>query len=292
MKALRIFLIVLLICLVTFIFFYAQLLKNMPNNKPQPIDSNKIICIILTTEQSFLTRGTTIWKTYGKKCDAILFACNCSNFLRNKNFTSIPFLQLNITEDYNKMDKKVVSALNETYKIYNKTNNWFLLVDDDTYVFVDNARKFISKLNYSQPHTYGHNFKITLKNGFHSGGGGTLFTPESMKRIVTSIRLGKCDDSVVFGDIMVGLCSEKSNVTMGNSLDEFGRERFHPINMKISYKGPPQDWLFSYSQNTPKFGKECCSEQSITFHYASPEDMIEYSKLNDESNLTVLYSKL
>jgi hypothetical protein len=78
---------------------------------------------------------------------------------------------------------------------------------------------------------------------------------------------------------------------LGNSLDELGRERFHPINMKKSLKGP-KDWLHTYSSNIVKYGKECCSEQSITFHYTSPNQMIEYSKLKDESDLTILFNKL
>jgi hypothetical protein len=57
--------------------------------------------------------------------------------------------------------------------------------------------------------------------------------------------------------------------------------------MKKSLKGP-KDWLHTYSSNIVKYGKECCSEQSITFHYTSPSEMIEYSKLKDESNLMML----
>jgi glycoprotein-N-acetylgalactosamine 3-beta-galactosyltransferase len=270
---------------------YSQLLNTYPNRKIQ-ILKKKLVCIVLTTENSFQNRAIVAWKTWTQKCDKTLFACNCSNFAINKNYTDIPFLHLNITENYNKMDVKVIQTLNETYKIYNKNYYWFLLVDEDTYVFVDNAKRFMSKINQTLPETYGLNFKMTIKGGYHSGGAGVLFTPESMKRIVNSIHKGICNDSVVFGDLLVGLCSERSNVTLGNSLDELGRERFHAINMRTSYKGPPQDWLYSYCSNTPKFGKECCSEQSITFHYTSPQKMIEYSKLKDESNLTVLFNKL
>jgi glycoprotein-N-acetylgalactosamine 3-beta-galactosyltransferase len=158
-------------------------------------------------------------------------------------------------------------------------------------VFVDNAKRFMSKIDQSLPHTFGHNFKVIVKGGFQSGGGGVLFTPESMKRIVKSILENKCNDSVQMGDLVVGICSERSNVIIGNSLDALGRERFHPINMKKSFKGP-KIWLHTYSSNIVKYGEECCSDQSITFHYTSPNDMIEYSKLKDESNLTVLFNKL
>ena len=251
-----------------------------------------LVCIILTTEESFSSRAVTVWQTYAKKCDRVVFACNCSNFDKNKNYTDMPILQLNITEDYNKMDKKVLTTLNDAYSMYSEPYYWFLLVDDDTYVFADNARRFISKLKGSEPLTYGYNYKITVAQGYHSGGGGTLFTPESIKRIVASIRVGKCNESVGFGDIMLGLCSEKSNVTMGNSLDEFGRERFHPLTLKNHYLETDRFSLGFYSSNEAKFGKECCSEQSITFHYVSKEEMIEYSKINDESDLTVIYNKL
>ena len=256
------------------------------------INSNhqKLVCIILTVENSIETKAKTAWKTWAKKCDVAQFACNCSNFERN--YTDLPIMQLNITESYQLMDRKVMAALEKSYNKYNDENTWFILIDDDTYVFVDNARSFISKLNKHDPLTYGYNFNYILKNGYHSGGGGVLFTPESMKRIANSIKKGLCNDSHMFGDVMIGVCSERSNVTMGNSLDELGRERFHPESMRRHLKGPTIDWLTFYSANKHKIGKECCSEQSITFHYSSIDDMIYFSKIKNESNLESLFKEI
>ena len=88
-----------------------------------------------------------------------------------------------MTENYQKMDAKVIQTLKETYKIYNKSYYWFLLVDDDTYGFVDNAKRFMSKIDQTLPQTFGHNFKVVDEGvGWES-----LFTPQSMKRIVKSI---------------------------------------------------------------------------------------------------------
>jgi hypothetical protein len=123
---------------------YIQIFNMFSTEKIEK-DKKKLVCIILTTENNFHTRGLTVWNTYGKKCDQVLFSCNCSNFSRNKNYNDIPFLQLNVTENYHKMDVKVIQTLKETYKIYNKSYYWFLLVDDDTYVFVDNAKRFNDK---------------------------------------------------------------------------------------------------------------------------------------------------
>ena len=287
------FALLLSISIATIIFYcnQAEYLKPVLSIKPAK-NANRLICIILTNEQNFEKRSVTAWNTWAKKCDLTLFACNCSNFEKNKNFTDIPILQLNLTESYQLMDRKVMMSLEMAYKKYNDEKNWFLMVDDDTYVFVDNAHRFIDKQNSSLPQTFGYNFKITLKDGFHSGGGGILFTPESIKRLVGSWKRGICNDSVNFGDIMIGLCSEKSNVTLGNSLDELGRERFHPLSLKSHYKDPPEDWLYTYSSNVPQFGKECCSDESITFHYVSPLEMIEYAKIVDESKLSNYFNKL
>jgi glycoprotein-N-acetylgalactosamine 3-beta-galactosyltransferase len=262
---------------------YALNVKKLPD---------QLVCIILTTEESFPIRGLTVWNTFAKKCDKTLFACNCSNFMINNNYSHIPFLQLDVTENYNRMDAKVMVTLNAAFKKYNQRNYWYLLIDEDTYVFVDNAKLFIGTLDSSAPLTYGYNYKITVAQGYHSGGGGILFTYQSMKRIVNSIQKGLCNDSVIFGDILIGLCSERSNVTMGNSLDELGRERFHALSLHNHYLENDTFSLEFYSSNLAKFGKECCSLQSISFHYTSPEEMINYSKIIDESNLSVLFETL
>jgi hypothetical protein len=90
---------------------------------------DKLVCMILTIENNFETRGLAIWNTWAKNCDKILFACNCSNFQKNKNYTDVPILQLNITEDYNLMAGKTLEALKLAYRAYGVDHHWFLLVD-------------------------------------------------------------------------------------------------------------------------------------------------------------------
>jgi hypothetical protein len=46
-----------------------------------------------------------------------------------------------------------------------------LLVDDDTFVFVENLKTFISKLDYNDTFAYGYNLKKITPSGYHSGGG-------------------------------------------------------------------------------------------------------------------------
>jgi hypothetical protein len=41
-------------------------------------------------------------------------------------------------------------------------------------------------------------------------------------------------DFILKGDVALGFCAYHSNVTMGNSLDELGRERFHPLGIVLT----------------------------------------------------------
>ncbi len=69
---------------------------------------------------------------------------------------------------YNRLTDKVFL----TFKyVYNKYRNfdWYLKADDDTFVFVDNLKKFLSDKNTSWPVTYGYDFKVIVQNGYHSG---------------------------------------------------------------------------------------------------------------------------
>ena len=49
------------------------------------------------------------------------------------------------------------------YKNYNDFD-FYLKADDDTFVFVDNLRKFLSNKNRSSPVTYGWDFHCTELN--------------------------------------------------------------------------------------------------------------------------------
>ncbi len=118
---------------------------------------------------------------------------------------------------------------------------------------------------------------------------------KSLKRLHESITNNKCAFKDGYGDVALGQCSHISRVKIGNSTDSLGRERFHPLDVRDHYDGNYPDWMYSYAKNKVKSGIECCSLESISFHYVNQQDMYKMKKsknyldfiFNEKNNLFV-----
>jgi glycoprotein-N-acetylgalactosamine 3-beta-galactosyltransferase len=259
---------------IVFVLWYsksspASFKTNSIRSNPKP--SNRILCMILTSEKTFLKRSKPTWSTWAPKCTQTFYFLNVRNITLDKN--SPPVFNLSLEENYNKMAKKVLLVLRIAYEQYVNSFDWFLLVDDDTYVFINDLHSFISRLDTNNPFVYGYNFKHVVKGGYTSGGGGTLFTKGSLIRLGKSILDGICPFEDGYSDVAIGECMMRSQVTLGYSQDSHGRERFHCLDFGAHFGGGFPDWLYLYSTNGVKKGRDCCSDETITFHYTSPEEM-------------------
>lgn len=105
-----------------------------------------------------------------------------------------------------------------------------------------------------------------------------MLTHESLKRLSNKISSNQCPFKEGYGDVALGQCSAIADVKLGSSIDSNGRERFHPLDVVSHYEGHFPDWIFDYATNMVKSGKECCSLESISFHYVSQKDMYEMNR--------------
>ncbi len=106
----------------------------------------------------------------------------------------------------------------------------------------------------------------------------------------TSISNNKCPFKDGYGDVALGQCSHISNVKLGKSTDSLERERFHPLDVRDHYYANFPDWIFSYAANKVKSGIDCCSLESISFHYVSNQDM--YNMAKSQNYLDFINGKL
>ena len=161
--------------LITLYNFYARHIYQMDSNKSslklssihQYTSPPRIFCLILTTPKYFLTRTKAVNDTWAPRCDRYFFVTESPQ--KNTTTTQLNFAKRlpiapikNITGGYNHLTQKSTLAFLFAYENYFHDYEWFVKADDDTYLFVDHLRTFLSEKNTSEPITYGYNFKVTI----------------------------------------------------------------------------------------------------------------------------------
>ena len=115
--------------------------------------------MILTSKKSIKTKGRTVVNAWAKKCDnyrlvALVTNTNESiiNSIIRTDILQPPGLAI---DTYKKLTDKVFLALMYIYRKFLNKYDWFLKADDDTFIFVDHLREFLSNKNASKPVTFG-----------------------------------------------------------------------------------------------------------------------------------------
>ncbi len=121
--------------------------------------------------------------------------------------------------------------------------DWYLKADTDTFIFVDNLRNFLSGENSTAPVTYGYDFKVIVDKGYHSGGGGYVLSNEALNRLGSRLttNLTSCVNTGT-EDVDVAKCLRILRVFPKKSIDELGRERFHPLSVNDHLTGYYPEW--------------------------------------------------
>lgn len=103
----------------------------------------------------------------------------------------------------------------------------------------------------------------------------------------------------VESDEQLGRCVQKLNLQYGDSRDEKGRHRFIPVYPNAII--PPGEKIKDVYR--PKFfwqgsiypaedGENCCSDETISFHYLVPQDIYTLDFLMYRQNVYGRYQKL
>jgi hypothetical protein len=131
--------------------------------------------------------------------------------------------------------------------------NWYMMIDDDSYVFLDNLDDFLSSYDHNLPYYFGAANIFTMCDGvenwlhgsiFAHGGSGILLSRGAIMKLLDSwtfciIRYHDC----WAGDVRLGLCLRNEGVLL--------------TNLKTFHTNPPNDrTIYSHPCSRP-----------ITFHH-------------------------
>ena len=161
--------------------------------------------------------------------------------------------------------------------------DWFLLGGDDMFYIIENLRQYLSTDEISMEQQklkgmfLGRRFFPPKQRVFNSGGAGYLLDRVALRKLVSLIDTPSCfpHQHGFWEDVNVANCLSKSDILPYDTKDPAGAERFHPFTpgQHLEYRIPSKpDWYALYNPGL-KVGYECCSRESISFHYV-PADLL------------------
>lgn len=245
----------------------------------------RILCWILTTPKNHRTRAIHVKRTWGKRCNKLIF-------MSTSHDKSLDSIALNVSGDNPTMTwGKTKRAFQYIYQHYRNDADWFLKADDDTYVILENLRYFLYAYSTNDPIYFGYKIKQAnaLKRGYFSGGAGYVLSQNALHRFsdammhrtnTASTPNCRIDTDKGVEDLEMGKCMEALGVLAGDTRDEQKRGRFfyntpeaHLIPGKIDTTQLKQKWYQSVE------GLDCCSDNAISFHHIRPEQMYVFDYL-------------
>jgi glycoprotein-N-acetylgalactosamine 3-beta-galactosyltransferase len=172
------------------------------------------------------------------------------------------------------MGEKMIALFTKIHETQEINYDWFIIADDDGYIFMDNFYKFIATKNPLEPMMYGSLLTVVVPGGYITGGPGIVITRESMLRVSKKMAAKECYADK-FSDVTLGLCAKKLGIGINEAKDATDKYRFHNLGPEVMYRGPFPGFIKATTNHTGVIGKNCCSLDSIGFHYVTPEKMYE-----------------
>lgn len=242
---------------------------------------NRILCAIPTTWEYSLYRIERIQRTWGPLCDILVWAV-ASEFPVPKDITVGEILVVNMTRSAKPEDRGIWEKTHLMWqaiaKKYQYHAEWFVKVDDDTFVFVEHMRQFTRWYNPSIPRFFGHTvyFRWKINNIVFNAGSCYIMSRESLSRL--AVILGRmpvwkgghrdlCVDRDQAGeDTNMAICLRDLGISPDNTLTQEGGIRFLPMTDRVLYgldRAKKNDsWYWQYKPEITGNKKECCAPRN------------------------------
>ncbi|CAF1401046.1 unnamed protein product [Rotaria magnacalcarata] len=262
-----------------FLFNFIQLFFFTNGLISNSTSRQRIFCVIKTFGGNLATRASTVHQTWASRCDKHVFLTAAN--LTKWNNTVLPILNLHdVSDNYMELSVKVFDALNQIIQEPQPYDfDWLFMADDDTYVIMEHLRELLQHIR--KPLAFGHLF--VPKNqapGHLSGGAGYAINTAALRRMLPNLQTS-CADWYVPGmeDVYVSRCLQHLNVSLDGAIDGY-RHRFYPLEFITMYKMELPKWFSDYNSLQSYPGFDCCSANSISFHYMKREWMhlIEWAR--------------
>ncbi|CAJ0580221.1 unnamed protein product, partial [Mesorhabditis spiculigera] len=234
-------------------------------------DSGFLFCWVMTAPVHHRTRVKAVNTTWLPNCDAGHFYTTNGHQLSQK----IPFHTIfnGLPDSYFKLFWKTRLALLYTYKYVSRDFDWYFKGDDDTYVVVDNLRKYLKNFDPDQPYYIGYRLRRRMPdNGYNAGGSGYALSRAAMKIFAEELFPSRelCPYHE-WEDLAIARCLAAKKIHPLDTRDELGRQRFLAWRPEEHFNGDLTR-SFIYDKVEHK-GFEIYHENLISLHHLRPDEM-------------------
>ncbi|XP_059178833.1 glycoprotein-N-acetylgalactosamine 3-beta-galactosyltransferase 1-like isoform X2 [Physella acuta] len=233
-------------------------------------DDVRVLVWVMTSPSHLPVQAKAVKDTWARHGQLVLYFSS----IDNKTF---PAIGLNVSEGRGHLTAKTMKAFRYIYENHFSDANWFMKVDDDTYLIMENLKYFLSGENYSEPVYFGQSFAIWPKADnkivFHSGGAGYVLSKEALRRFGEGARRVNCTEDTGSEDIRLAVCLETLGVRAGRSHDAQGNSRFHQESPTVHINGLYNDFYNKKVVEEIKKGVDGLSDYTVSFHHVTPADM-------------------
>uniref|UniRef100_A0A913I6Y1 N-acetylgalactosaminide beta-1,3-galactosyltransferase n=1 Tax=Strongyloides stercoralis TaxID=6248 RepID=A0A913I6Y1_STRER len=241
----------------------------------------KIFCIILTSKNNHLARAIHQKNTWVKRCDNYIFGSGEEN-------KALPAIKACHSDFYHNSFCKFRNTIKWAWKNNGDKYDWYIKLDDDSYVIMENLRAFLSKQNESIPEYHGLKRMDYPRQGdtkFAQGGAGYVMSKETVKLLVekgldSSKYCSQMD--TLPDDVEVARCLEKLGIKFNSSVDRKNKDLFNeeaPESLASIFNKNINDVLSNNSNETViSSALDKVSDYPISFHRIRNQNMyvLEY----------------
>lgn len=206
----------------------------------------------MTSQLTIGSRVAAVNATWARRCDRHFYVLKTEE--KASDIINTPF-----EETRNNIVHKIKFALTHIQVNHNGEFDWLIKADDDTYVIIENLKFLLQKHDSKLPGYLGFHFNKFVASGYMSGGAGYVISNSGLQRLVNfGFYQEKCpvvpnvEDPENSEDIEIGRCLNKTGVPVINSLDEEGKERFHPYPVQKHLLGSIPQFVFEWAKNKHK----------------------------------------
>jgi glycoprotein-N-acetylgalactosamine 3-beta-galactosyltransferase len=216
-------------------------LDNTFHSRDTRTKSPRVLCWLLTDPKVY-NKTFFVRDTWTKQCDKVLFFSSHSD-------PTLPAIGLGVPPDKDHISRKAKLAWSYIYTHHFDDAEFFVKADPDTYVLVNNLRRYLSTRDSEAPEFYGRRFFLKTQNvTYVSGGSGEVLTRHCLRQLVT-VAFTLSPDCMPDGrgeDFKLAYCLSRVGCRPIDTRDEEGRETFMVFRPDFHFIGNYPDWFYDF----------------------------------------------